>query len=162
LGERAREEKANNHCEQSRQQALPLAKDRSDLKPPDLVFQKEIVNEVNANVDPLEDKKNENPNSDEVDASKLKQYLTKQSDDIDKQEISDSIIEVKADTHENLDHPIQRAKQYNADMDKVFECAKNRGKLDKDQLPQAPSQGRLVTAYKKQPSISSSKTSRGR
>ena len=33
-------------------------------------------------------------------------------------------------------------------MNKVFEWAKNRGKLDNDQLPQGPSLGRLVTAYK--------------
>ena len=78
LGERAREKKANNHCKQSRQQALPLANNPSDLKPPELVFEKEIVNEVKANVDPLEDKKDENANSDEVDAAKLKQCQTKQ------------------------------------------------------------------------------------
>ena len=92
LGERAREKKANNHCEQSRQHALPLANDPSDLKTPELVFEKEIVNEVKAIVDPPEDKKDENTNSDEVDAAKLKQCQKKQNDDIDKQEIGDSIM----------------------------------------------------------------------
>jgi len=148
LGERAREKKANNHFEQNRQQALHLANDPSDLKPHELVFENEIVNEVKANVDPPEDKNDEKANSDAFDAAKLKQCQTKQNDDIDKQEIGNSIIEVNADTHENLDHPIERAKQYNVDMDKVFKCAKNRGKLDTDQLPQGPSLSRLVTAYK--------------
>jgi len=147
LDERAREKKVNNHCEQIRQQALPLANDLSDLKPLELVFEKEIVNELKANVDPPEDKKDENANSDEVDDAKLKQCQTKQNDDIDKQEIGDSII-VKADTRENLDHPIERAKQYNVAMDKVFEWPKNREKLDTDQLPQGLSLGRLVTTYK--------------